>query len=679
MSSDGGGNSLGTTYVEIVARVDQMENDLNNLKSRTGQRAEEIGSLFSGKIGEHINKLSAMFTGLFAVGKIFGFMKEGVQMFEKSDDAIHKLTFAVGAASGELEKYAEAQAKVTRFKKTELTDGMAFAGMYTKDAEQIKKLTQAAMDLAAAKGWSFEQANQVIVRTFGSEVKMMRGVQLAVEGAAGSEERLKSITEGLSNHFGGVAAAMADTYAGRMNQVEKNVAGLQKRLGAELLPAIDTVAESLGAMANDTKGATDLMNGLGVAAKIVAGVFLVIKTIVVAAGQTIGMFGAMVVALTQFDFKHVADIWERGNAKITDTMGDYLEGMKKLMQQEKEIEMDVKVKPIDYKPGSDKEKDAAKEEAKTKADVTREMYDALKFEANDYYKYKLDLINTEVEAMKKAGLDAVNIEKFKNESIRNLDSEYATDTASRFKPNLNYEKTDNSVNWEKETKKFFDKMKSVPEKDFGDWKPFNTDEWDAELKQQFAYMGDAARTASNIVMSDFTSVWDKVFGHANSLFQKFIQSMAAQLLSLATEKLALSIFGFVLSPFTGGASAGAAAAMGGFHNGGTFENFGHGSFAMSPRFASGVNDFLVPQGFPNDSFPIRVESGERVTVTPAGQNSNGNEAVINSIQALNMNLIKKNMNPVVNIHANIDGLTFTKNTVNKSQLRLQEAGVRNVI
>jgi len=38
--------------------------------------------------------------------------------------------------------------------------------------------------------------------------------------------------------------------------------------------------------------------------------------------------------------------------------------------------------------------------------------------------------------------------------------------------------------------------------------------------------------------------------------------------------------------------------------------------------SSGLNDFMVPQGFPNDSFPIMVESGERVQVTPANQEGN---------------------------------------------------------
>lgn len=37
-----------------------------------------------------------------------------------------------------------------------------------------------------------------------------------------------------------------------------------------------------------------------------------------------------------------------------------------------------------------------------------------------------------------------------------------------------------------------------------------------------------------------------------------------------------------------------------------------------PGFASG-GAFTVPQGFPNDTFPMRVSSGEKVAVTPAGQ------------------------------------------------------------
>lgn len=38
-----------------------------------------------------------------------------------------------------------------------------------------------------------------------------------------------------------------------------------------------------------------------------------------------------------------------------------------------------------------------------------------------------------------------------------------------------------------------------------------------------------------------------------------------------------------------------------------------------PIALAGGGDFIVPPGFPNDSFPMRVQSGERVQVTPAGE------------------------------------------------------------
>lgn len=38
-------------------------------------------------------------------------------------------------------------------------------------------------------------------------------------------------------------------------------------------------------------------------------------------------------------------------------------------------------------------------------------------------------------------------------------------------------------------------------------------------------------------------------------------------------------------------------------------------------YAAGTN-FIVPPGYPNDSYPLRVQSGERVTVTPAAQVTN---------------------------------------------------------
>jgi hypothetical protein len=49
-------------------------------------------------------------------------------------------------------------------------------------------------------------------------------------------------------------------------------------------------------------------------------------------------------------------------------------------------------------------------------------------------------------------------------------------------------------------------------------------------------------------------------------------------------------------------------------------------------------DFVVPPGFPNDSFPMRVESGEHVTVTPAGEKSKSGANVTINVSSTPMDV-----------------------------------------
>ena len=57
-----------------------------------------------------------------------------------------------------------------------------------------------------------------------------------------------------------------------------------------------------------------------------------------------------------------------------------------------------------------------------------------------------------------------------------------------------------------------------------------------------------------------------------------------------------------------------------------------GYFIKGPGYAVG-GSFTVPSGFPNDSYPMRVQSGEHVQVTPAGQSQNADVvAAINELK-----------------------------------------------
>lgn len=98
----------------------------------------------------------------------------------------------------------------------------------------------------------------------------------------------------------------------------------------------------------------------------------------------------------------------------------------------------------------------------------------------------------------------------------------------------------------------------------------------------------------------------------------------------------------------------------GLKKGGSVTNSG-GNISFQPHksFASGTPGFTVPPGFNRDNYLVGVQSGERLTVTPANQKSNNssgmNDATLkliaNRIGAMNGNLIN-GLDELVNVNVN---------------------------
>ena len=100
--------------------------------------------------------------------------------------------------------------------------------------------------------------------------------------------------------------------------------------------------------------------------------------------------------------------------------------------------------------------------------------------------------------------------------------------------------------------------------------------------------------------------------------------------------IANSIFG-IISAFTGGLGGGILSmASRAFAHGGSFQD---GKKIAS--FAGGGSG-IVPPGFPNDSFPIMVQSGERVDITPThkvGDNTKALASIQRAIENMNENMV----------------------------------------
>jgi hypothetical protein len=119
------------------------------------------------------------------------------------------------------------------------------------------------------------------------------------------------------------------------------------------------------------------------------------------------------------------------------------------------------------------------------------------------------------------------------------------------------------------------------------------------------------------------------------IFQNMANQIISQLVRIGTQYMLLLAVKQIFSGVTGGFGGFLIHALGG-HEGGTFER---------GRKMGGGGSFVVPGGFQNDSFPVMVESGERVTVTPASrvtEETVGYQKMLQKLDILNMNLAGRN-------------------------------------
>ncbi len=256
--------------------------------------------------------------------------------------------------------------------------------------------------------------------------------------------------------------------------------------------------------------------------------------------------------------------------------------------------------------------------------------DELKFMSADYYAYKIDLINKEAVARLKDGQDAIIVETAKYNQLRALAIEYTDFIDKRF-PSMGF--TGNAVIKMKTPEEL---ANSVPKELPIGKEPEKKDsikETSAQLKAQLL-LTDSLKNGFNNAGSSLANTMGQavqVFGQANSLLQQFINNLA----QAVVQSLALAAVNWATGGILGMLGIKA-------HSGGDFVGTSSGVMKM----ASG-GSFIVPPGYSNDRFPLMVESGERVSVTPANQVSSINNnfdasGIIRSIQILNASMINQN-------------------------------------
>ncbi len=106
------------------------------------------------------------------------------------------------------------------------------------EGEMLKKLTQATLDFASAKGMDLVTASDLVAKSIGSDTNALSRYGIAIEGSARSTDRMQEAVDGISKLYAGSALAATESYLGQIKQLTNTYDELKEAIGVITIKAI---------------------------------------------------------------------------------------------------------------------------------------------------------------------------------------------------------------------------------------------------------------------------------------------------------------------------------------------------------------------------------------------------------------------------------------------------------
>ena len=258
--------------IEFDAEVKRLQKELNGVKKQLGiidkeaeEANKEIGNMDkqAPKLSSSFKKLGGVIAAAFSIAVIKQFISESIRLADIQLKAEAQLLTALKGRKGvqqSLIKQASELQSLTIFGDEEIIKAQSLIAAFTKEEEQIKSLTEVTLDFASAKGVDLNTAADLLTKTFASSTNALSRYGIEVEGAAGSAERLESLTTALTDAFGGQAQTLAQTGAGGLQQLNNIIGDIKENFGIFFLqtfnPLVRGMSELAAKLAESTKEVT---------------------------------------------------------------------------------------------------------------------------------------------------------------------------------------------------------------------------------------------------------------------------------------------------------------------------------------------------------------------------------------------------------------------------------------
>lgn len=574
--------------LELRAGSVKLERDMAKLHAKTAAAGKKAADSFSSTFSKSIN------TGLIIGGIITAFngLKSAITAaFEsraavaKMEQAVRQTGMAAGFSAGEIKKMADELSKLTG-----IDDDQALNDIYAQlltftniKGDNFKQAAIAAADLATVVGTDLKSQTIQLGKALEDPEKGLTALtRVGITFTGQQKEQIaklmeqndlfgaqKIILDEINAKYGGQAAALSEAMGGTM-QLEKAIGDLQENIGESAIPTLSVLVGILKDMTTAASESGNNMSTLTAAFKVVG----------TAAVIVINVFQQVIAVLSGM----IATAVAAGN---------------------------VLIKALTSLSGSE-----VKQAFNTFEKVVSASFNKL---TNNSAELAKNLRNIWVE-VEKEEKKPVN----KNLNINTSSNNTTTNTEKNISETEAYMKRRESTsgNWEVnevindvDENKFEREQEALQEhlKAREEMLKENAIE-EAAIERAKADEVKAAQEAANRerikdvikTYAELDTTQQGWLADAANNARQEIKVKAAE----ATAGYLASIFESVPFPLNIALAAGA-----GMVTSALFDS-------VIPKFAGG-GDFIVPQGYNNDTFPMLVQSGERVRVTPAG--SVGNE------------------------------------------------------
>lgn len=238
--------------------VEEHSRTVNIALTSVGLKSEAVaakiaglGQLFEG-LGKAVPTMLAIGAAVAAAGVAFDVLKDSA---EKAAEWQHQMALLGAtvrdqkgdwnALSESVTKWADVQERTTEFSRDEAVKAvttLTATGMKLGDA---MKVTRVAEDAAAATGRSLTEVNFALSEAMHGRTQALTQLGLGTKASIKDGMKFSTVLSLIEQNMGGAAAAGAETYSGKLNQLHNAFSTLEEEIGSAVLPALTSVVKAL--------------------------------------------------------------------------------------------------------------------------------------------------------------------------------------------------------------------------------------------------------------------------------------------------------------------------------------------------------------------------------------------------------------------------------------------------